>query len=103
MVGPQRVEGRHCHIHSDRDEPPSRLGGTAAGHPTKPRAQPRPGFASHRSPQRKEPSEAVWRVHGNGRPRLALAELPCVLSQPGPYHPGPLTPQDDPLHALRQT
>jgi Replication-relaxation len=48
------------------------------------------------------PADPVWRVCGNGRRRLALAELPCALGQPGPYHPGPPAPQDDPLHALRQ-
>jgi hypothetical protein len=47
------------------------------------------------------PAEAVWRLPGNGRGRARLAELPCAMGQPGPYHPGPPTAAEDPLHGLR--
>ncbi len=46
------------------------------------------------------PAGPVWKVAGNGRRRLHLAELPSQPGQPGPYHPGPPTPQQDPLHLL---
>jgi hypothetical protein len=47
------------------------------------------------------PAGPVWKVAGNGRRRLRLAELPCRLGQPGAYHPGPPTAEDDPLYLLR--
>jgi hypothetical protein len=43
----------------------------------------------------------VWKVAGNGRRRLRLGELPCRLGQPGAYHPGPPTAEEDPLYLLR--
>jgi hypothetical protein len=46
------------------------------------------------------PTAAVWKVAGNGRRRLALAELPSHPGQPGPYHPGPPTVEQDPLYRL---
>ena len=46
------------------------------------------------------PVGPVWRVAGNGRRRLRLAELPGQLGQPGPYHPGPPTAEQDPLRLL---
>jgi hypothetical protein len=47
------------------------------------------------------PAGPVWKVVGNGRRRLRLAELPGQLGQTGPYHPGPPTDEQDPLHLLR--
>jgi Replication-relaxation len=47
-----------------------------------------------------DPAGPVWRVFGNGRHRLALAELPGSLGQSGPLNPGPPTPEDDPLRPL---
>jgi hypothetical protein len=35
------------------------------------------------------PARAVWRLVGNGRRRLRLAELPNQPGRPGPYNPGP--------------
>ncbi len=46
------------------------------------------------------PAEAVWRLVGNGRHRLRLADLPSSHGQPGPLNPGPPTPDQDPLHLL---
>ncbi|MET8149123.1 replication-relaxation family protein [Actinoplanes sp. NPDC049668] len=46
------------------------------------------------------PAGPVWKVAGNGRRRLRLAELPGRLGKPGPYHPGPATAEQDPLHLL---
>jgi hypothetical protein len=51
--------------------------------------------AAHTTPA--GPPGPVWKVAGNGRRRLPLAELPGAPGQPGPYHPGPPTPQQDPL------
>jgi hypothetical protein len=47
------------------------------------------------------PADAVWRIAGNGRHRLPLADLP---SAPGPsagLNPPPPMPEDDPLYLLR--
>ncbi len=49
------------------------------------------------------PAGPVWRLAGNGRRRLRLAELPYHPGRPGPYHPEPVTEQDDPLRLLRAT
>jgi hypothetical protein len=46
------------------------------------------------------PADPVWRLAGNDRHRLRLAALPSTPGQPGPYHPGPPTPADDPLRLL---
>ncbi len=46
------------------------------------------------------PAGPVWRLLGNGRRRLHLADLPSPPGQPGPYPPGPPTPDEDPLHLL---
>lgn len=46
------------------------------------------------------PAGAVWRVIGNGRRRLTLAELPSRPGEPGPYHPGPATTEQHPLYLL---
>lgn len=43
----------------------------------------------------------IWKIAGNGRKRQRLTELPCRPGKAGPYHPGPPTPTDDPLHLLR--
>jgi hypothetical protein len=47
------------------------------------------------------PAGAVWKLAGNGRRRLTLAELPGRVGEAGPYHPGPATPEQDPLYLLR--
>ncbi|GIJ64903.1 replication-relaxation family protein [Virgisporangium aurantiacum] len=47
------------------------------------------------------PTGAIWRVTGNGRRRLRLAELPGQIGHAGAYHPGPPTPEQDPLYLLR--
>lgn len=46
------------------------------------------------------PAGPVWRVAGNGRHRLTLGDLATPLGQAGPLHPGPPTPEQDPLHLL---
>lgn len=46
------------------------------------------------------PAGTVWRLVGNGRHRLALAELPAGHGQPGPLNPGPPTAAEHPLHHL---
>src|SRR6266540_2186442 len=48
------------------------------------------------------PAGPVWRMVGNGRRRLRLAELPGPVGPTGlAYHPGPPEPQEDPLYLLR--
>ncbi len=48
------------------------------------------------------PAGPVWRMVGNGRRRLRLAELPGPVGPTGlAYHPGPPQPQEDPLYLLR--
>lgn len=47
------------------------------------------------------PAGAVWKLAGNGRRRLGLAELPSRSEGAGPYNPGPPTPEQDPLYLLR--
>lgn len=47
------------------------------------------------------PAGPVWMPAGNGRRRLRLAELPCRIGEPSAYHPGPPTPEQDPLYLLR--
>jgi len=46
------------------------------------------------------PAEAVWRRVGNGRHRLALADLPSVTGDRTGFNPPALTPHDDPLRLL---
>lgn len=46
------------------------------------------------------PAGPVWRVAGNGRHRLALADLPSSHGQPGPLNPGPPQPRDHPLQPI---
>jgi hypothetical protein len=46
------------------------------------------------------PAGPVWRLAGNGRHRLHLADLPSHHGKPGPYTPGPPIPDQDPLHLL---
>jgi protein involved in plasmid replication-relaxation len=48
-----------------------------------------------------DPADPVWRLVGNGRHRLALADLPDGHGQPGPLNPGPPEPTDHPLRHLR--
>ncbi|GAA4474602.1 hypothetical protein GCM10023170_097100 [Phytohabitans houttuyneae] len=48
------------------------------------------------------PAGPVWRVAGNGRHRLPLAELPSRHGQPGILNPGPPTGEDDPLRLLHR-
>lgn len=47
------------------------------------------------------PAGPVWKVVGNGRRRLRLADLPGPLGVGGAYHPGPPQPDEDPLYLLR--
>ncbi|QGN48007.1 hypothetical protein GKC29_14905 [Micromonospora sp. WMMC415] len=42
----------------------------------------------------------VWRLAGNGRHRLTLADLPSSHGQPGPLAPGPAQPADHPLRLV---
>ena len=53
-------------------------------------------LAAHRA----GPAGQVWRLAGNGRRRHRLADIPSHPGRPGPYHPGPPTPDDDPLCLL---
>jgi hypothetical protein len=48
------------------------------------------------------PAGEVWRLLGNGPRRLALGELPSLMGEAGPFHPGPVTPEQDPLFLLHQ-
>jgi len=50
-----------------------------------------------------DPAEPVWRLVGNGRHRLALAELPGGHGQSGPLNPGPPALAEHPLRHLRVT
>ncbi|MFB9319793.1 replication-relaxation family protein [Cryptosporangium minutisporangium] len=50
-----------------------------------------------------DPAGPVWRLAGNGRHRLRLAELPSSHGQPGPVNPGPPEPEDHPLWRLRES
>ena len=44
---------------------------------------------------------AVWKIAGNGRHRHRLADLPSQHGKAStPYHPGPPTPEQDPLYRL---
>ncbi|WP_433221869.1 replication-relaxation family protein [Dactylosporangium sp. CS-047395] len=47
-----------------------------------------------------DPAGPVWRLAGNGRHRLTLAELPSSHGQPGPLTPGPARPAENPLRLL---
>jgi hypothetical protein len=47
-----------------------------------------------------EPAGPAWRLAGNGRHRLALADLPSSHGQPGPLNPGPAQPAEHPLHLI---
>jgi hypothetical protein len=47
------------------------------------------------------PAGPVWKVVGNGRRRLRLAELSGPVGEGGAYHPGPPQPDEDPLYLLR--
>ena len=47
-----------------------------------------------------DPADAVWRLVGNGRHRLTLADLASSHGQPSPINPGAPTPEQDPLLAL---
>jgi hypothetical protein len=47
------------------------------------------------------PTQPVWLLATDtGRQRRTLADLPADAGHPGPYHPGPATPDDDPLHLI---
>lgn len=46
------------------------------------------------------PADALWRRVGNGRHRLALADLPSVTGDATGFNPPALTPADDPLRLL---
>jgi hypothetical protein len=47
-----------------------------------------------------DPAGPVWRLTGNGRHRLTLADLPSSHGQPGPLNPGPARPEDHPLRLI---
>jgi len=47
-----------------------------------------------------DPAGPVWRLAGNGRHRLTLADLPSGHGQPGSLNPGPPEPAEDPLRLL---
>ena len=47
-----------------------------------------------------DPSGRVWKIVGNGPGRVRLADLPSRPGLAGPYHPGPPTPDEDPLRAM---
>ena len=47
------------------------------------------------------PAGPVWKVVGNGRRRLCLADLPGSVGKEGGFNPGPPKPEDDPLFLLR--
>ncbi|SRR6266540_1550912 len=47
------------------------------------------------------PAGPVWKVVGNGRRRLRLADLPGPVGPGSAYHPGPPQPDEDPLFLLR--
>jgi hypothetical protein len=47
-----------------------------------------------------DPAGPVWRLAGNGRHRLTLADVPSSHGQPGPLNPGPARPEDHPLRLL---
>jgi hypothetical protein len=49
---------------------------------------------------RSGPAGRVWRLAGNGRHRLRLADLPSDPGEAGAYHPGPPTAKQDPLQLL---
>jgi hypothetical protein len=48
-----------------------------------------------------DPAWPVWRLAGNGRHRLTLADLPGGHGQSGPLNPGAPGPADHPLRHLR--
>ncbi len=45
------------------------------------------------------PAGPVWRLYGNGRRRLRLAEIPAPHAPYGPLNPGPPHPGEEPLPA----
>ncbi|WP_349876326.1 replication-relaxation family protein [Micromonospora sp. HUAS YX12] len=47
-----------------------------------------------------DPAGPVWRLAGNGRHRLTLADLPSSHGQPGPLAPGPARRADHPLRLV---
>ncbi|KAB1920165.1 hypothetical protein F8280_23980 [Micromonospora noduli] len=47
-----------------------------------------------------DPAGPVWRLAGNGRHRLTLADLPSSHGPPGPLTPGPPRPEDHPLRLI---
>jgi hypothetical protein len=48
-----------------------------------------------------DPAAPVWRLVGNGRHRLALADLPGGHGLPGPLNPGSPGPAEHPLRHVR--
>lgn len=65
---------------------------------------PTPGLAvATTSPESgTDPTQGVWRLVGNGRHRLRLAELPGTHGHANPLNPGAPTPEQDPLALLQQ-
>jgi hypothetical protein len=94
FVLPTRAREQHLHRRlADRPEP------TLVVATTSPEAAGDPGRL--RSPH--GPAGPVWRVAGNGRHRLRLADLPGEHGEPGPLNPAAPQPHDDPLRLLDQT
>ncbi|WP_426502843.1 replication-relaxation family protein [Dactylosporangium sp. McL0621] len=82
---PSRVREQHLHRRlADRPEP------TLVIATTSPESGP-------------GPAGPVWRLAGNGRHRITLAELPSSHGQPGPLAPGPAQPDEHPLRLLHPT
>ncbi|WP_281365063.1 replication-relaxation family protein [Phytohabitans houttuyneae] len=48
------------------------------------------------------PAGPIWRLYGNGRHRLHLADIPSHHATPGPLNPAAPTPEQDPLAALAE-
>lgn len=85
LPGPTREANLHRHLNGQA----ARLGVTVATTNPAAVAKSPDGLAG-----------AVWKIAGNGRSRHRLIELPHHLGEPGPYHPGPPTPDQDPLYRL---
>ncbi|GAA0475682.1 hypothetical protein Aca07nite_84650 [Actinoplanes capillaceus] len=81
LPGPDRET--HLHQHLSRA---GRIGVTVA-------------TATH-APAHRDPTGPIWRLVGNGRRRHRLTDLPADLGTAGGFHPGPPTPEQDPLYLL---
>jgi hypothetical protein len=61
------------------------------------RSEPSPTIATTSPESGLDPAGPVWRLAGNGRHRLRLAELPSSHGQAGSLNPGRPEPEHDPL------